>query len=321
MHWENVADYYCSFATEDASLPEPLISYIEQGGGAFNCSLEDLNQRMGESKADTFLDDLMVCTSFSRSCYQAIWASIDVVYNSLPVTDLPYQHIEALIATKTVAMTVENIKLMQTSYPVYMTAFIMSDAGEFIKLADSSIKLKAIDLSGLFKTKQLSVQQEEKLLNLSEGTLPVANKNYHPETMAKILTEHFNPAEAGWFLVNYNKLDKLIADAFISWGQSDTVSLAKEAELRELIPENVYAACLDVFTLAQAQRLRQYLPNKDYDRVCTHIASPSFTDKESSRIILTYFQKQGWISSWKALPDGRLKAFSKRVKRHIAVAG
>ncbi len=322
MHWENVADYYCSFEVEDGSLPEPLIDYIEKGGGAFNCSLDDLNQRMGEDRADALLNGLMVCTSFSSSCCQTIWKSIDVIYYSLSTTDLSDQQIEALIATKTVSMTVDNIKLMQTSYPFYMTNFILSDAGEFIKLAvDGSITLKAVELSNLFQTKQLSVRQEEKLLNLFDGTLPVAGKSYHPETIVRVLTEHFDPKEAEWFLLNYNKLDKHIAEAFINWGKDDAASLANATEQGEFIPEDIYAACLDVFTLTQAQRLRQYLPNKDYDRVCTHSASPSFTDKESSRIILMFFQKQGWISSWKTLPNGRLKAFSKRVKRHIAVVG
>ena len=322
MHWENVADYYCSFAVEDGSLPEPLIDYIEKGGGAFNCGHDDLNQRMGEDRADALLNGLMVCTSFSSSCCQTIWKSIDVIYYSLSTTDLSDQQIEALIATKTISMTVDNIKLMQTSYPFYMTNFILSDAGEFIKLAaDGSITLKAVELSNLFQTKQLSVRQEEKLLNLFDGTLPVAGKSYHPETIARVLTEHFNPKEAEWFLLNYDNLDKHIAEAFINWGKDDAASLANATEQGEFIPEDIYAACLDVFTLTQAQRLRQYLPNKDYDRVCTHSASPSFTDKESSRIILTFFQKQGWISSWKTLPNGRLKAFSKRVKRHIAVVG
>ena len=320
MHWENVADYYCFSAQEAGSLPELLINYIEQGGGAFDCSIDDLNQRMGEDKADALLADLMVCTSFSLACYRTMWESIDVVYYVLPAEDLPDEYIAALIAAGTVSMTADNVKLMRTSYPDHMTSFILSNADTFIKLAsDNSVALEASELSDLFLTCKLSVHQEERLLDLFDETLPAAGKNYHPETIVKILTEHFDTGEAGWFLLNFNKLDRQAADAFTCWAEGATAILIEAAEMEEVVPEDVYAACLNKFTPVQAQELRRYLPNEDYDRVCRRNARPRFADTESARSILTYFQKQGWISSWSELPNGQIQAFSKRIEQHVAV--
>lgn len=322
MHWENVADYYCFFAQEDGSLPEPLIGYIEQSGGTFNCGLNDLSQRIGKDKANVLLKDLLACTSLSPDCYRTMWRSINVLYKSLPVNDLPDEYIEALISTRTVSMTVNNISVVRTGYPDHMTSFVLRDVETFVKLAsDKSITLEGGELAALFLTGKLSVRQEERLLASFDGTVPVAGKSYHPKTTLKILAAHFDPKEAEWFLLNYNKLDKQVADAFISWGQSDTASLAKAAEQGELIPEDVYIACLGVFTVEQAWSLKQYLPNKNYHYVCKFIARPRFPDKESTRSILVYFQTQGWISSWKELPNGQLQAFANYKETHIAVVG
>ena len=319
-HWENVADYYCSVAEEGESLPEPLISYIEQGGGALKCSLDDLNQRMGEGKADTLLNDLVACSGLSDSCYQTMWESIGVIFNILPVKDLPVQRIEILIATGTVSMTAKNMDIMQTNYPNQMIVFILSDVDEFIKLAsDNSITLEESELSELFRTKRLSVQQEERLLDVFDGTLPVAGKSYHTKTMARILSDHFDSGEAGWFLLNYGKLDSQVADAFTCWAEGTTDTLIKVVEKEKIIPETIYAACLDKITPVQAQNMRMYLPNKDYDYVCCRNKRPYFANTESARIILTYFQKQGWISSWKVWPNGQIQAFSKFIEHHINV--
>lgn len=65
----------------------------------------------------------------------------------------------------------KNMDIIQTNYPNQMTVFILSDADEFLKLAsDNSITLEEGELSELFFTKQLSVQQEERLLDLIDGT-------------------------------------------------------------------------------------------------------------------------------------------------------
>ena len=137
--------------------------------------------------------------------------------------------------------------------------------------------------------------------------------------MARILSDHFNSEEAGWFLLNYGKLDSQVADAFTCWAEGTTDTLIKVVEKEKIIPETIYAACLDKITPVQAQNMRMYLPNKDYDYVCCRNKRPYFANTESARIILTYFQKQGWISSWKVWPNGQIQAFSKFIEHHINV--
>lgn len=316
MHWENVADYYCYVGQSNVPLPDTLVGYIEQGKGCMKCKFSEIIQRIGKDKANALLHDLMKCTRLSISSYRGVWNSIySVYYNNLQVNDLPDENIQVLISAGKISMTGSNVSLMRASYPDHLTSFILSKVSSYIELAEEgNITLERNELSSLFCTRKIPIRQEEKLLKLYIGTIPAAGKNYHPKLMLKIIAEHFDKEDAEWFLLNYTSLDRQIANAFINWGKSDIVPLMKAVDQVRKIPEDVYAACLDTFTLAQAQRLRQYLPNKGYNRVCTRTASPRFADKESSRSILTYFQKQGWISSWKALPNGQLKAFSKRTK-------
>ena len=323
MHWENVADYYCYVGQSNVPLPDALVGYIEQGKGCLECKFDDIIQRIGKEQAAALLYDVMKCTRLSITSYQGVWNSIySAFYNDLQVKDLPDDNIRALISAGKITMTASNISLMRTSYPDHLTSFILSDVSEYIKLAEGgNITLEGNELSALFCTRQVSIRQEEKMLDLFTGIVPAAGKSYHPKLMLKIIAEHFDKKEAEWFLLNYKSLDKQTADAFINWGKNDLVTLVRAVEQGKMIPEDVYAACLDVFTLAQAQRLRQFLPYKGYNKVCTSRANPSFDDKESNRIILAYFQKQGWISSWKALPNGKIKAHSKRGKQYITATG
>lgn len=60
--------------------------------------------------------------------------------------------------------------------------------------------------------------------------------------------------------------------------------------------------------------LREYLPNPDFEAVCTTNQKPKFSGTEENRVILDYFKKQEWISSYQKLTDGRYQAFSTQKK-------
>ena len=64
----------------------------------------------------------------------------------------------------------------------------------------------------------------------------------------------------------------------------------------------------------EAKNLRQYLPDKKFELVCTTNKKPKFSGTEDVRIILEYFKTQGWISSYQLLPSGEYQAFSKQRK-------
>lgn len=55
---------------------------------------------------------------------------------------------------------------------------------------------------------------------------------------------------------------------------------------------------------------RVYLPNPDFEAVCTTNQKPKFSGTEEHRVILEFFKQQGWISSYQKLPSGKYQAFS-----------
>lgn len=140
-----------------------------------------------------------------------------------------------------------------------------------------------------------------RLLELHNATVPVAGKKYSETVQVEIIENYFDVKDINWFLMNFNRQSDPVRQAFIRCMQKHIEELYKAANTEETIPIPVYAHTLESMTSEEAKKLRQYLPNKKFEMVCTTNKKPRFPGSEDVRTILEYFKAQGWISSYQIL--------------------
>ena len=316
FRWENVIAYYIEYRGKTNQLDDHLIGFLQRSDDIIAWTWDGLCGEIGTDEANIFYRKLIQCTNLSKNRYYAMLKPFGVQCDVFTVKELPDEYVEVLIELKIIAVTAENVEFMRTAYPNHMVNFLMQD--ECNKFADMIEKgeasLEETELSTLLEDKRLGDNMAVRLLELYGGTLPVAGKKYSETIQVKVIESYFDVKDINWFLINFNQQSVPVRKAFICCMQEHIKELYKAAETEELIPIPVYAYALQSMDPAEAEKLRQYLPDKKFELVCSTNRKPKFSGTEDVRIILEYFKTQGWISSYQLLPSGEYQAFSKQRK-------
>lgn len=126
------------------------------------------------------------------------------------------------------------------------------------------------------------------ILNL--GIVPVTVKNI------AVIQEHYpqlwndfvlaESADDLPFLLNsFAQEPPAVRSAFLDYAGTHADSIADAAEQTQLIPVEVYAACLNELTEDQLLILRPYLADKNFEIVCTENKKPKFPNTPEVRAI------------------------------------
>lgn len=299
--WENIADYYNAFCVEDNSLDEALCGFIEAGAADLTWTNDKLAERIGAEAADSLLLALLDCPKLSPERYRAVWASLNIMYSNLALTELPDSHILGLIELGVVEVTAENAKLVRASYPAHMANFALNDGGyRFTKLAaEGSFLPNEAEMKLLLEDCRMTTQAATRLLSVYSGTLSVSDMPYPAPIKAAIINAHFDISDIEWLLRNYDAQEKTVRNAFLHWAKNNFQEFFTAAIAAELIPVPVYAACLECMTPVQAEELRRYLADPNFEAVCSSNEALQFPYSEDAHMILQYFLEHDWISAYR----------------------
>ena len=236
---------------------------------------------------------------------------------------LPAEYVKILTELGIIAVTSENVKFMRTAYSDQMVNFLMQDkCDKYVDLIEKGeASIEKTELIALLEDKRLGNSTALRLLELHGGTLSVAGKKYSETIQVKIIESYFDVKDINWLLMNFSCQPVPVCEVFIRCMQEHIEDLCNAVETEELIPIPVYAYALQSMTPMEAKKLRQYLPDKEFELVCTTNKKPKFSGTEDVRIILEYFKTQGWISSYQLLPSGKYQAFSKQRKLVTTLTG
>lgn len=316
FRWENVIAYYMEYCAGEKNLDDHLISFLQRGSRDMAWTWNGLLKQIGEVERNNLYKKLIQCNELSADRYRAILKPISAYYSSFVIKDIPDAHVKILIELGIIAVTAQNVEFMRESYSNQVVDFLMFDKGnKFVTMVEASeVKLDKAELVAMLEDKRMENGIAMRLLDQYDGNLPVAGRKYSEAIQIRILESFLSTDDINWFLNNFNRLANPIRKTFLNCMQGRIGDLCTAVEEENLIPISVYAHCLQSMDATDAVKLRQYLPNKNFELVCTSNKKPRFPKSEEIRIILEYFQAHGWISSYRQLESGEYKAFSKQQK-------
>lgn len=308
--WENVVEYFIK-CCEDNEISQELSDFINSDKKKLAWNYRALNKKIGEEKASQFRKALLRCESIPLDRYRSILESMEVIYNTFPIVDLPAERMKIVLDHKMIAMNSANLKIIRNNYPNLLNDFIVTTGpSQFAQqVKDGELDITREELVALLEDRRLD-QDTAFLLLGTFGEVPVEGKRYLPAVKAKIIEDHFDAAELPSLLRSFDKEDLVVKRATIQYVQTKISELVDASEQENYIPVDVYAACLDSFTVNQALSLRSCLSNKYFETVCKENKQPKFSNTDVNRKILNYFKKQGWISSF-TVHNGFIRAYPK----------
>ena len=316
FQWENVVAYYTEYCSKTNSLDDHLIGFLQRGDDSIAWTWDGLCSEIGTDEANIFYRKLIQCAELSKDRYHTVLKPFGAQYDVFTVKGLPDEYAEILIELGIIAVTAENVKFIRTSYPNQVVNFLMQDeCGKFADMVEKGeASLEKTELTSLLEDKRLGDSTAMRLLEFHDAALPVAGKKYSETVQVKIIENYFDIKDINWFLMNFNHQSASVCKAFICCMQEHIKELCNAAETEEMIPIPVYAHAFQSMTPEEAKKLRQYLPDKKFELVCSTNKKPKFPGTEDVRIILEYFKTQGWISSYQLLSSGGYRAFPKQRK-------
>lgn len=308
--WQNIADYFASLSAGTDGLTPELASFIDSNTGALYWNFSALNERIGEDVAVQLRCAVLSNTTISLDRYRSALSAMTFEYKNFSITNIPNDRMKIVLELEIVPMTVDNVSVIRENYPQLWNDFVIyTNPGKLLELIGSGeITLSKEELSSLLEDSRITIETALGLVDTSEEAISIKGKLYPPLVKAKIIEKHFDSNEASILLQSFGQEDSQVRAAFLQYAKDHTDLIAAAAKSIQHIPIEVYAVCLSDFTVLQAESLRPYLPNENFEIVCIKNKKPKFPDTTENRKILNYFMNQHWISSYK-IQDGFIRVY------------
>ena len=312
--WENMADYFAELDQGVEELPAELATFINSSTDMLNWNYDDLNNRIGNEKADRLRRAVLSSQNISLDRFRTALAGMTFQYSGgFPLTNVPDDRMKIILDLKIAPMTIQNIEVIRKSYPQFWCDFVVSTSpSALLKLVDSKdVVLTVEEIADLLEDSRVDAKIAISFVNSFSGTIPLQNRDYPSPIKARIIQEHLDTSEISTLLQSFVQESSQVCAAFLQYAKEHIDQVTSSAKAIQYIPAKVYSNCLDGFTEAQALALRPYLANKDFEIVCTENKNPKFVDTPEVRKILKFFKEQNWISNYK-FDKGFVRAFSTR---------
>lgn len=313
---ENLLNYYAEFCISAQTFDTCFIGTLERNADKVKWKWADITADLGDETAAVFLKKLICCTDLAIEQYRAILRPIRTSYSSFEITGLTEEYIAAVIELGFISMTGDNLNFIRNYYPNHVIQFLMQDNGvSAVELVEQSEgELNSEEIRDLLESKNFRFSTARRLMKACRKPISIENLKCSDEICAAIVENYFNENDIPWILVRYDEQGPKTKQAFLETVKSHRRALYNATVDKEKIPEAVYAAMIQELDPEDLCDLRKYLPNPDFEAVCTTNQKPKFSGTEENRVILDYFKKQEWISSYQKLTDGRYQAFSTQKK-------
>lgn len=312
--WQNMADYFAEFGEDTDTLPPELAAFINSGSGALDWKYVQLNQRIG-NKAGKLCHAILIDESLSPERYRTALAGMTFSYrkNPFPFHEIPDDRMKIVLDLGIVPVTVKNTEVIREYYPQLWNDFVLAEgAGDLTKLMDTNeVQLTESELASLLEDSRMKDSIAENMLFIFSETVSLQNRKFSAPVRVRIIKAHLDPDDLPFLLKSFAQEPPAVRSAFLDYVGTHADSIADAAEQAQLIPVEVYAACLNELTEDQLLILRPYLVDKNFEIICTENKKPKFPNTPEVRKILAAFEAYRWISSWKS-KDGKLIAFPTR---------
>ena len=212
-----------------------------------------------------------------------------------------------------VPVTVKNTEVIREYYPQLWNDFVLAEgAYDLTKLMDTNeVQLTESELASLLEDSRMKDSIAENMLFIFSKTVSLQNRKFSTPIRVRIIEAHLDPDDLPFLLKSFALEPPAVRSAFLDYAGIHADSIADAAEQTQIIPVEVYAACLNELTEDQLLILRPYLVDKNFEIICTENKKPKFPNTPEVRKILAAFEAYRWISSWKS-KDGKLIAFPTR---------
>lgn len=310
--WQNMADYFAEFAKDTDTLPPELVTFINSGSGPLVWSYTQLNHRIGDL-ASKLRRAVLVNEDISLERYQTALAGMTFSYEKFPFHGIPDERMKIALGLRIAPVTIENIAVIREHYPQLWNDFVLAEgADDLTKLMDTNeVQLTESELASLLEDSRMKDSIAENMLFIFSKTVSLQNRKFSTPVRIRIIEAHLDSDDLPFLLKSFAQEPPAVRSAFLDYARTHADSIADAAEQTQLIPVEVYAACLNELTEDQLFILRPYLTDKNFEIVCTENKKPKFPNTPAVRAILATFEAYRWISSWKG-KDGKLIAYPTR---------
>jgi len=312
---ENILDYYAEKCSGADPLPEELVSFLSINRENLIWSQNTIDERLKlyDKSGYDFLLTLIKSISLPMDRYRTLLSSIKYNYSAFPLDDLPKDRVRTLIELRILDITKANTELIRKSYPSLLLEYSHVNSKRFVELVENK-DISAIteeELSKLLKDSKLDLKFKIRLINTYDEFISLSDGDYSDDVAAYIINTKFDPNEIPDFLKHYDSYSKVVKEAFNQYAIDNTATIYNVAMRIGIMPLELYSVLQKELNHADAKALIEYLPNKNFAKACKKGHRPAFDNTEVNRVILEYFRESGWISSYKIMMDGKLRAFSR----------
>ncbi|MBR3918332.1 MAG: hypothetical protein IKJ59_06300 [Clostridia bacterium] len=316
-NWRNLLTYYKYIDMDKEKISEELANAMSHATSPSILKFSKLNSFLSLDVADSFRIHFIQSKFFDKTQYKSILNEMGFHYKSFFIVGLETWQIQTLFELNIIQKNEPSYNFIKQNYKnLLLDFFFIGDAKKAFKLIDNGdITLDRAELLEILSDSRIDSQSALILMNRIDGIITIEGKKYLDDVVERIIQKHFNVDDLPWIFINYNTLGPKSKKSIIEYSKKNHTRIVNVAKTSKCMPSEIYAELLfegliDAQTIIE---LRKILNNKNFDLLCQGSHRPSFEDNSYNRIILDYFMENEWISSYKEVSDGKLRAYPKRI--------
>ena len=314
--WRNLLTYYKHIDMDKEKISEELASAMSHATNPSILKLNNLNSFLSPDAASKFIMHFIQSRVFDKVEYKNILNKIVFHYKKFSIAGLETWQIQTLLELNIIQKNEPSYSFIKQNYKnLLLDFFFIGDTKKSFKLIDNGdITLERAELLEILSDSRIDSQSALILMNKIDGIITIEGKKYLDDVVERIIQKHFNVDDLPWILKNFNTLGPKSKTSIIEYSKKNHPRIVNVAKTSKCMPSEIYAELLsesliDAPTIIE---LRKILNNKNFDLLCQGSHRPSFENNSYNRIILDYFMENEWISSYKEVSDGKLRAYPKR---------
>lgn len=316
-NWRNLLTYYKYIDMDKGEISKELANAMSHATNPSILKLNNLNTFLTPDIAIKFLRHFIQSRFFDKAQYKSILNKIVFHYKNFSISGLETWQIQTLFELNIIQKNEPSYNFIKQNYKnLLLDFFFIGDTKKAFKLIDTGdITLERAELLEILSDSRIDSQSALILMNKIDGIITIEGKKYLDDVVERIIQKHFNVDDLPWIFKNYNTLGPKSRKSIIEYSKKNHTRIVNVAKTSKCMPSEIYAELL-FESLIDAQtiiELRKILNNKNFDLLCQGSHRPSFEDNSYNRIILDYFMENKWISSYKEVSDGKLRAYPKRI--------
>lgn len=297
--WKNIASYHLKTADEENTIDKALANFINCNENTFSWTMNSLVELFGEDGANKLYCAIIKSQDISIQRYELMIKPLNQMCDLSLIPDINEDQLAVLIRNKLINMTKENAELISQRFPNQFSNYVAKcGQNRFIELLkDNNISLVEKDAVSLLESSDINMSTKQVILESYKEELPISSKKYPDEVKTKIINIRQRPRELSKFIESFDTETLIVQNEMINFAYNYW-NLAYDAIIQAgRIPMRIYSKCLSIMDENQAYELRKYLP-VDFEVACTEAKRKRFPRTDDVRVILDYFEKREWISSY-----------------------